>query len=499
MRRLTFFFCTLALTAAPGTRADDLPVLGEARRAFTFAVLGDIHYTPPDYKVAGFVHAIAEEIGAQHPETALICQTGDVVEGGVYRTSDGKRRFVRAGYEEMKQQLRFAVDDLARSFRAPVFIAVGNHDKHDPGQKAFRGTALPLLARGLGRPLQRTYYGFYFGNACFVFLDCAPDDYAAQAEFLRGVLTASRKRPGIEHVFVFCHYPLWPVFRPGFSSPRLTDSLLPILRELPPDAYFCSHTHNTVACVRELEGAQITQIQGISNTPGLTLIPIQTRRALLLPAAEIRYCWGYVEGSQTGYYLVSVDGNKVDVQFHVPGQGTVREFAWQEPGKLVDVKAPEPERAAGVTEQALRQVRRAAVVFCPWSEERVKLGVILNGRPVGEVEVAPTHTPFWGETRLSIPSQQLDGLRLANELRFSYPVSATPGVGEARLEVELADGSKLATPVSDRFCFSPGGEARLAEKLKSWRLEVRSMVHESSPGEPLGPIALGFEHPRRIP
>ena len=49
---------------SPPSRAADLPVLSDKGKPFSFVVLGDIHYTPPEYKVAPFIHQLAKEIGA---------------------------------------------------------------------------------------------------------------------------------------------------------------------------------------------------------------------------------------------------------------------------------------------------------------------------------------------------------------------------------------------------------------------------------------------------
>jgi hypothetical protein len=122
----------IVLVASQAT-SDELPAISDKSQPFTFAVLGDTHYTPPGYKVTPFIHDIAREIDLQPRSPAFICHTGDVVEGGVYAIRDGKRKFVLTSYEEVKSQLGYATHDLEQAFHRPVFIAVGNHDKHDPG------------------------------------------------------------------------------------------------------------------------------------------------------------------------------------------------------------------------------------------------------------------------------------------------------------------------------------------------------------------------------
>jgi hypothetical protein len=474
---------------------EEVPVLCERSEPFTFAVLGDIHYTPPKYKVSELVHRVAEEIRSASPPVALVCQTGDVVEGGTYAELDGKRKFVLAGYDEMKAQHVFAARDLSASLRRPLFIAVGNHDKHDRGARAYREIMLPMVSRSLGGPLAQTFYAFRYGNACFVFLDLAPPDFDEQARFLERVLSAAQRGGRTEHVFLFAHCPLWAVVRPGFSNPRLTASLMPVLKKHRTDAYFSSHTHNTVVCVRDFEGTRLTQIQGITNAEPAAqgLIPIEERHALLFPPAQTPYCWGYREGSPTGYYLVRVEGKKVGVQWRLPGKGVLREFYWEQPGTLVDVKRPAPAKRAVVSQAALQHVREAAIVVHPWAENRTPVTLLLNGEPVAQAQLGPTYVLFWQEQRMAIPREKLAGLRLTNQLQLTNPSGAVFGFASARLEATLADGTCVATPPSRSFCFScQRSPAPGKNQQKAWQAAPSDMVQEVPLGQPLGPVELRF-------
>ena len=307
--------------------SDELPVISDKSQTFTFAVLGDTHYTPPGYKVTPFIHDIAREIDSQPRSPAFICHTGDVVEGGVYEIHDGKRKFVLASYEEMKSQLGYATHDLEQAFHRPVFIAVGNHDKHDPGYRAYREIALPLISKGLKQPLDRTYYAFRYANACLLFLDFHARLRRTGEVRGRGTRKGEERPPCTTH-FLFAHFPLWPVVRAGFSQSPVYGFRFTVDQNLCSRCFLCGHTHNTLVCVRKVENLPIVQIQGVSTGRGQTLLPIEQHNALLVPPAELPYCWGYREGSPTGYYLVHVDGPKVDVQWRIPGHGLVHEFAW---------------------------------------------------------------------------------------------------------------------------------------------------------------------------
>ena len=149
------FLLTALVMATTLARADTPPVLSESDAPLTFAVLGDTHYAAPEFKIKEAIHRLGDEIRAQHPEVAFVCHTGDVVEGGTHRTTEtGTRTYAPAGYEEMKRELAFATRDLREALGRPVFIAVGNHDKHDPGGKAFREVVLPQIEKELGQPVR---------------------------------------------------------------------------------------------------------------------------------------------------------------------------------------------------------------------------------------------------------------------------------------------------------------------------------------------------------
>jgi hypothetical protein len=382
---------------------------------------------------------------------------------------------------------------LERAFHRPVFIAVGNHDKHDPGQRAFRETALPMISKGLKHPVEKNHYAFRYGNACLVFLDFAPQDYEEQTRFVERTLAAAGQDSRVQHVFLFAHYPLWPVVRAGFFNPRFAESLLPRLQKHSPDAYFCGHTHNALVCVRRFDSGPVVQIQGISTGRGKTLLPIEEHNALLIPPAEVSYLWGYREGSPTGYYLVHVDGAKVDVEWCIPGKGTIHEFGWEKPGVLTDVKRPPSPGRRPVTNAMLRTVQSAELVFCPWVPERTAITVTVNGQQVAARELPPTYTLFWEETRVAIAKEKLNALGRSNAVSIGNPGRAVFGVSAVRLEVVLDDGERVTTPLSNAFQFScRGAPADQPNAAKAWQAVPASLIREVELGQSLGPMALDF-------
>jgi len=414
-----------------------------------------------------------------------------VVEGGTYATTpEGKKKFVLADYEGMKREWTFATRALSEALGRPWFIAVGNHDKHDPGHKAFREIVLTQIGKELGRPVERTYYAFRHGNACFVFLDFAPPDLKAQAAFVDETLRAA-KAAGAKHRFLFAHYPLWAVVRSGFSSPALTESLLPLVKRYPVDAFFCGHTHNTIVCVRKFDGQPVTQIQGVSTVAHDRLLPIEERRAWLFPASETPYCWGFFEGSPTGYYLVRVEGPKVEVEWCVPGQGVLRKFAWQEPGRVSDVEPPAPMRRPAVSLAQLQTAKEAAVVFCPWAEQRTPIRLTINGQAVAEAQIGPSYNMFWEEKRIAIPREKMSALQVINRVEIGNPGQEVFGTAHLRLEVTLADGTRVATPVCGDFSFScPKSQA--GKRTRAWETARQERIREATLGHAVGPMEVRF-------
>ena len=490
---VTILLASMRVFAFQQAAGQEMPVLADAAGSFTFAVLGDTHYIPPHYKVSPFIHEIGREFDTLPQSPAFVCLTGDVVEGGVYEVRDGKRKFVLANYEEMRSQLVDATRDLDRAFHRPVFIAVGNHDKHDPGHRAFGETALPLISKGLKHSVEKNHYAFRYGNTCLIFLDFAPSDYEEQTRFVEQMLAEAKADRQVQHVFVFAHYPLWPVVRAGFSNPRYSDSLLPLFAKYSPDAYFCGHTHNSLVCVRKFDAGSVVQIQGVSTGRGAELLPIEQHNAMLVPPDEVAYLWGYREGSSTGYYVVHVDGPKVDVEWRVPGKGTIHEFGWREVGKLVDVKRPSPPVRQPLTDETLRNVQSADLVFCPWTPERTAITVTINDHQVAERELPPAYTAFWEEARVPIAKDKLSAIRRSNEVSIGNPGRALFAIAAARLEIVLRDGSRVATPVDKAFYFSrPGDPADQPKAAKAWQIVPTSLIREVKLGQPLGPIPLSF-------
>lgn len=187
-----------AVSIASTIRAAELPTLSDSPEPFGFVVLDDMHYSRPDFEVRRVVAAIAADFKDGQPTVALVCETGDLVNG---ERPEGVKQL---GKEEMKEELSFATKD---QFRRPLFIAVGNHDKN-AGATPFDEVVLPLLSRELGTPLSQRHDAFRHGNSCFIFLDYgdysetrASMDYLAQRKFLEE--TIAQARTSVSDRFLF--------------------------------------------------------------------------------------------------------------------------------------------------------------------------------------------------------------------------------------------------------------------------------------------------------
>lgn len=494
--RLRLLMAGLFIPSSLVLSAAAFPVLSESGEPFSFIVLGDLHLSRPAYEQARAVAAIAESVRDSQPRLAFVCQTGDLAHG----EAEGHKQLDAAG---MNEEMGHALDCVKRAFNLPVFVAVGNHDKH-AGGKAYREVALPFLAGELGVPLEQAYYAFRHGSACFIFLDYGDYsktgtsmDYAAQRRFLDGALAQARADPAVKHVFAFGHFPLWPVVRPGFSSERFTDSVVPAFAGHPIDAYFCGHTHNTGAWVRRVDGAPVTQIMGVAMDASDPLRPMEETRTSLIPPAELSYGWGYLSGPPAGYFWVGVEGPCVRVQLR-SGRQVVRAFTWTEPGKPVDTRVPPKPVPVTLSESDLGQkIVSATLAFTAWTAEAAELPIRVNGKSAGTVRLEPM--PHWAafasEKRLSLPAESLAGLALRNELLVENPGHAVFGVGNLRMELKLADGRTARTAVCGSFLFSAEREEAAAggRSTLGWEIIPVSVSSSVRLGQALGPVRLDFQ------
>jgi len=135
------------------------------------------------------------------PDTRLMVECGDLVEGGL------KGEAVHA------EQLKRSLDRIKRYISVPMYPVNGNHDDWgNGGPEAFKKVILPFIARELhGRapaPVFATNYSFTEGGDLYVFLDTytvgKQNDWQG---FLRNILTA---KPKYRYLFVVLHNNVMP-------------------------------------------------------------------------------------------------------------------------------------------------------------------------------------------------------------------------------------------------------------------------------------------------
>lgn len=350
-----------------------------------FAVFGDVHYKIPDYTVADyFVEPVAKELAGQNLRPSFLLQTGD---------------FFHASRDtDWESEASYAFKHFSSTIGMPFYIAIGNHDK----RKAYEKNALPIFSRQLGRTLGTSYYSFDRGNCHFIMLDCVQRDFTEQLAWAQADLKAAIANPKIEHIFAVGHYPLWIVARSGFTNQAYAKPFAELLGSYGIDAYFCGHTHNNTVTVRLVGGKPLMQIMGCAVVeegrlfqlapflkhmrpvpadpyrPGL--LPLEESRRIFIPPDELKHYWGYQEGGTSAYNVVTIQGRKVRVDWHVLGKGILRSYEWDKPGRLVNVKEPTPAPFGRVGNADLHKIQKAWCYVAPWTKaEEVRAPFTING------------------------------------------------------------------------------------------------------------------------
>lgn len=478
-----------------------LPVISDKSGPFSFVVVGDLHYSasnsaPAKDALAGIVSGMKDA----QPPVSLVCMTGDIAHG----EQPGNHK--QLSPTDMKAELSEVMGTLKQQFQLPIFVAVGNHDKH-ARETPYREVVLPFLAKELGIPSTPEYYAFRYGSACFIFLDYGDYretkvemDYPAQERFLTDAIVKARATPGIEHVFLFGHYPLWPVMRVGFGNLNFTNSVVRVITQHPVDAYFCGHTHNTGVWVRDVDGVPITQIKGVAMDRTAELEPLETKRAPLIPLKELRYGWGNVSGPPSGFYLIRVEGPKVNVQLR-SGSEVLREFEWTEPGKIADriVKQPKPAALVKASAQDLRSAVSGKLILTAWTEDDVISDVSLNGTVIGQLRLKriPDYAAFKDEIAIEIPAAVLAGLKHEDTVVFSNLGRNVFGVGNLRLELHLKDGRTVSSAVFPDYLLSADREEviTVGKNPFVWNVLPKGIVSTVRLGQPLSPAKIAFAIP----
>ena len=460
-----------------------------------FAFIGDLHYQIPEYSIAEyFTPQLVKEFDGEGENPAFALLTGDFFHGS--RNTD------------IEAEADFAFRHFSENIGLPFFIAKGNHDTREP----FEKSALPIFSRELGRRIDRSYFSFDRGNCHFIVLDCTEKDLAAQLAWLEGDLREASENPAIGHIFVAGHYPLWIVARAGFTRPDYAGPVAKLLARYNVDAYFCGHTHNHTTTVRVIDGMPVTQIMGAAvvergvlfalapflervrtrpvneRQPGL--LALEEIHSILIPPEELRYYWGYQEGSSSCYYEISVKSAVVCVDYHVLGRGIVRSFQWDKPGDLVDLKMPELHAAEKISETDLDNIEEAWLYAAPFSGQRTQVSFSINGVEAGVLDLdmdLRECSPFWDKIETPLIKSALGAIKKINTLSIQNRDRSEFGLAHIQLLLRFNDGRYAKSDVSPfiLLSFQPDNNRRF--------FRSDDLVRPVDKGQALTETALSFE------
>ncbi len=444
-------------------------VLGQIERPFTFAVVGDTHFTQPeflpdpdlsaaalrpldadqyiqnvDYVLAPMMDALKAE------DPAFIVMTGDLVEG----QGDLGRAEMQAGL------------DFFTSYGIPLLLARGNHDRPE----AFAEVVLPYLSRGLGWDVEEAHYFTDVAGCRLVLLDTTTwKSGGEQHRWLEGLLNQSRSID-IERTFLFGHHPIWPVARAFFTDFDFYREMPGLLERYPVDAFFCGHTHNQSIIFHRTGGEPVLQFMGAPiGLPEEIPTPLGRVQALLPPADDLLACWeGYLENTAPGWFLVRVGKGSVRVEWHHLNRGAETTVRWHRRSDVTDFGRTIYPPDARLIYSDLNHIRRASLRFCAWDAMQPGKRVLLNGEEVGVLSPGSTFAP----RRMELPGWALGRLRMENRLEILAPEDEASTVGNLVLEAVLPGGRLVRTrPTGEVFTWS--------DRWDTWGLRTLRKVEPS--------------------
>jgi hypothetical protein len=428
-----------------------------------FVFIGDLHYKIPDFQTADYlVPMVARELDSLKIKPEFLIQTGDFFHG--------------AKGTDIESESAFAFKNFKENLKIPFFIAKGNHDTRSYYEK----NALPVFSRESGSEILRSYYSFNKANCHFIMLDCTDENPDNQISWLENDLMVTKKSSRIEHIFVAGHYPLWIVARAGFTRPEFSNAVASLLAKYRVDAYFCGHTHNKTATVRLINGYPLTQLMDagvveegrlfnlapfLNHTrthpendyrPGI--LPLDEAHQIFIPPSELKYYWGYQEGSTTSYYIITVEEKSVRADWHVLGQGVVSSFRWDRPGELIDSKSPVPGEKISLTDSDLVKIEKAWFYAAPWTEEdSIDAPFSINGVPCGILGMSRKEmasSPFWNKIEVPLPLSAIHAIKRENEICISNPSKGKFGLAHMFLLVQFKDGRFARSNISQKVLIS---------------------------------------------
>jgi hypothetical protein len=466
-------------------------------KELTFAFMGDLHYSVQDsLKTDSLVQSVAKELNNLPVKPEFIIQTGDFFHG-----SNGGN---------IQNEAAMAFRHFARDIGMPFYISKGNHDSRTPYEKC----ALPIFSRELGFDVLKSYYSFDKANCHFIMLDCTEEDLPEMLLWLEKDLKTAKSSPKTEHIFAAGHFPLWIVARAGFTAPEYASRVASLLAKYKADAYFCGHTHNKTVTVRLIDNQPVTQIMDASvvekgrlfmlapfmyhvktkppddTQPGI--LPLEEGHQIFIPGYQLKYYWGYQEGSSTSYYSFTVSGRSVKADWYVLDQGLVRSFKWDEPGKLTDLKSPAKTEKELLSDNDFKKISKAWFYAAPWIEkDSVSAPISINGIKAGTIKISGIKmagSPFWNKIEVPLNEPAIDAIKINNEISITNPENAKFGLAHIFLLVQFKDGHFARSNIAPKVLtsFDPSGG-------EYYGFPARELIESVNTGDPLARVFSSFD------
>ncbi|MCX7825437.1 MAG: metallophosphoesterase [Verrucomicrobiae bacterium] len=425
--------------------------------AFRFAVMGDCHFVGPKYVAAAdrgedyrryhwmvenlWPRALAE---IREAGPAFLVQLGDFADWS-------------CGEARQPGGMREAMDTLANGSGCPVWLAKGNHER----EAAFRDMAMPMLRErllalqgGKGRPLTAPYYAFSHSDSRFIVVhdrDLRPG--SPQVDWLEAELRGAQQSAA--HTFLFSHAPLFTVGRPFFTHKPMLDVTLWLLDRWRVDAFFCGHTHNQAATLHRNVRNPLLQLKSaLIGFPQSPLVPLHEARPSAISRDSYDYYWGFVEDCAPSWLLVTVDGQRVQVEWRLLGRGDCGVLEWSEAGRVNCVRRPSWPSRIGLGAAELNDVQEARLFLSGYKCLDREKQVRLNGELIG---VTPTLTGFQSRAFIPVPPDKLGKLAVENEVVVENPRGERMLLGAFYLEARLRDG-RLARSTVSQEAYATCGE-----------------------------------------
>jgi hypothetical protein len=259
----------------------------EPGQPFRFVAYGDTRSNPGDHA------AVSRGIAREDP--AFVLMSGDLVADG-----DNWDLWNEQFFGPAAPYLKGAAIQPAR----------GNHE----GSAAF-------YADFLGRPLDRLYYSFDYGNAHFVVLD----NYAADREAMVAWLDEDLAASDAEWKFVCYHTPTFNVG--GHASTWGREDVLPVMEKHGVDFAFYGHSHlyERFLPIGPAGGKPIIHV--VTGAGGAPLYAAEPSPILAggIGRSELHFCVMDVDGNRCTMTVKRPDGTVIDSLALVKTDGRYQE------------------------------------------------------------------------------------------------------------------------------------------------------------------------------